>query len=303
MEKVLVVSDGKPGHVNQSLAFAALKGLEPLRVEVCFRNRFCRTLSYLLDRIGVYSPLLLAKMTVPEESFTAVVAAGSETYYAARYLARRLRLPVVSVMLPRGYRLSGFSHILAQEHDRPPRRPNIVCLPINLCHVRPQGLYTPETGQQSVGIVLGGPNKVFGMEVPTMQEQLEKIFTLFADAEIVVATSRRTPAGIETLLGGFPFTRRWLYSQDPANPIPDFLAHCSHVFISNDSTSMISEAVSFGSSAVEVLPLHRRRRARGKFDLLIGQLAARGCLHLFDGNVADCREKIDLDALLRGVLP
>jgi len=301
--KILVVSDGKPGHVNQSLAFAALKGMEAQQLSVHFRNRFCRMLSYPLDRLGIYTAWLYKDFAQPQGAFTAVVSAGSETYYAALLLGRRMGLPVVAVMLPSGYRLAGFDHVLAQEHDHPPRRPQIAPLPINLCHVRPQGLYTPSKGKTAIGVVLGGPNKSFVMEVPALQAQLEQIFDRFTDAEIVVATSRRTPARIEALLAGFPFKRRWLYSQDPANPIPDFLAHCSYVFISSDSTSMISEAVSFGVSAVEILPLPRRRRSLSKFDLLINRLADAGCLHLFDGQVGDCRKKIDLETLLNGVLP
>lgn len=302
MSRILVVSDGKPGHVNQSLAFASLKGSEAYTLQVRFRNRLCRLISYLLDHLRIYSPFLYDPIAVPEGGFTSVVAAGSETYYAALLLGRRLKLPVVSMMLPSGYRLAGFEFVLAQEHDQPPQRLNVVRLPINLCQVRPQGLFVPSAGKRTIGIILGGTNKTFCMEVPALQAQLEQIFKHFSDAEVVVATSRRTPDSVEGLLAGFPFKERWLYSQNPANPIPDFLAHCSHVFISCDSTSMISEAVSFGTSAVEVLPLPRRRHAHGKFDALIENLAALGCLHLFDGQVADCRKKVELTAQLEGVL-
>jgi len=301
MMQLLVVSDGKPGHVNQSLAFAALKELVPQQLEVRFRNRFCRFLSYLFDRCRFYPDFLLVPFVLPAGSFAAVVCAGSETYYAARFLARRLSVPVVAVMLPSGYRFDGFDLILAQEHDHPPERNNILPLPINLCHVQPRGVFSPQPNRRYVGVVLGGPNKVFGMDVASLQLQLEQLFKHYAGFDILVCTSRRTPAAIEQLLAGFPFAVRFLYSQSPANPIPDFLSHCEQVFISSDSTSMISEAVSYGTAAVEVLPLPRRRQG-GKFDLLVQALAVRGCLHIFDGSVADCRQKIDLSAMLKGVL-
>ena len=56
-DKALILSDGKPGHVNQSIAFARLLGLDYEVREVSFRNRFCKGLSYLFDRVGIYTPL------------------------------------------------------------------------------------------------------------------------------------------------------------------------------------------------------------------------------------------------------
>ncbi len=40
MSEILILSDGKPGHVNQSIAFAELSGANYSIVEVTFRNRF-----------------------------------------------------------------------------------------------------------------------------------------------------------------------------------------------------------------------------------------------------------------------
>ena len=60
MEKILILSDGKPGHVNQSRAFAELSGLDYTIVEVQFRNRLCKVLSYLLDKIGFYTSALFS---------------------------------------------------------------------------------------------------------------------------------------------------------------------------------------------------------------------------------------------------
>lgn len=300
MEKFLILSDGKPGHVNQSIAFAELSGHEYIIVQVKFRNRFCKALSYLFDRIGLHiTPLF--KMTGDLQGCSTVVSAGSETYYANRTLATKLGMRSVSVMLPSGYRYGGFDQIIAQDHDRPPVRANIQTLPINLCKVRPQSIFQPEAGCHCLGLVIGGPNKVFRMKTEKLRKQIEQIVTLFPEHKIVVSTSRRTPAEIEEMLSSFDFSKAWIYSSDPANPIPDFLAHCDYVFITGDSTSMISEAVSFGASAVEILPLDEAAPAK-KFSALINGLEHRGCLHRFDGTVGTCRTKIDLLAELEGEL-
>ena len=299
MKKLLILSDGKPGHVNQSRAFAELTGYEFTVAEVKFRNRFCKGLSYLFDRVGFYTTALFA-VTGTVENCSMIVSAGSETYYANRTIAAKCGAQAVSVMLPSGYRYSGFDLILGQEHDQPPVRDNIKTLPINLCKVSPQGIFQPAAGEQYVGLVIGGPNKAFKMEPETLRRQIAQIFDHFPEHKIVVATSRRTPAEVDKLLMTFGFADSWLYSRDPANPIPDFLAYCDYVFITGDSTSMISEAVSFGTSAVEILPLTVSGPAN-KFIALTTGLERRGCLHQFNGEVGACRTKINLSSELKGV--
>jgi hypothetical protein len=300
MGKYLILSDGKPGHVNQSIAFAELSGHEYTVAEVHFHNRFCKALSYLFDRIGLYTTTLF-KVSDHVKNYSAIVSAGSETYYANRTLATNLGARSVSVMLPSGYRYSGFDLIIGQEHDRPPERANIQTLPINLCKVAPQGIFKPEAVVKYIGLIIGGPNKVFRMDTDSLQRQIEQIHTLFPDHKIVVATSRRTPVAVEEMLSRFDFAEAWIYSADPVNPIPDFLAHCDYVFITADSTSMISEAVSFGSAAIEILHLVETAPAK-KFSALVKGLEQRGCLHRFEGSVGSCRDKIDLLAELKGVL-
>ena len=297
-QTLLVLSDGKPGHLNQTLAFADLLGLQAEVREVGFAFAGAKALSYLFDRCGLLSPRLFqVQGALP--NCCAVAAAGSATYYAAKVIARRLGVPVAAIMLPRGYRYD-FDLILAQAHDRPPQRANILTLPINLCRPRPQGLVAAVPGKASIALVIGGPSRHFHMDPETLHSQIEAIFALFPGADLLVTSSRRTPAAVETLLETFPFRRRVLYSREPVNPIPDFLAISDYVFVTEDSTSMISEAVSFGAARVEILPL-AATGARNKVGSLVSTLAQHGCLHIFDGTLGDCGKKLDLAAMLQGV--
>ena len=88
MQTLLILSDGKPGHLNQSRAYADLTGLEYTVLEVRFRNRFCKGLSYLLDKFAIYWPALF-HLSGDFTRCTKIVSAGSETYYANRTLAAR----------------------------------------------------------------------------------------------------------------------------------------------------------------------------------------------------------------------
>ena len=297
-KKILILSDGKAGHVNQSIALARHLGIPWETVMVRFRNRPFKLLSHVLDHVGMYLPSLL-RWDPPGGEFCAVVSAGSETYYANKVLARRFGIPAVAIMLPRGYRLD-FDRIIAQEHDRPPRKKNILVLPVNLCRVEPQGVFRPRAGERYVALVVGGPNRVYRYDRDKFRQALDSIFAGFPGCRIVVTTSRRTPADIEEEIDRYPFEEKFLYSRDPVNPIPDFLASCEHVFLTADSTSMISEAVTFGQARIEIIPLPAQSRP-GKYGRMIGSLVELGCVHMFDGRTGTADRKIDLAGMLGGI--
>ena len=53
MNKVLILTDGKAGHENQSRAFARALGCEPVLLPVQFKSPLAKALSYLLDLFGI----------------------------------------------------------------------------------------------------------------------------------------------------------------------------------------------------------------------------------------------------------
>lgn len=298
--KVLILSDGKPGHRNQAIALARHLNLPFDAVDVHFRPRLFKAVSYVLDLFHLYSPGLFSLSSSRHEAYCALFAAGSESYYAAKTIARARHLPVVAVMLPKGYRYGDFDLIVAPEHDRPPRLPNIRAVPVNPCWVEPAGLVQLLPGERLVSLVIGGSNQVYDMDAAALREVIADILEKFQGYQIMAATSRRTSREVDEVLRTFPLTRCFLYTEDPANPIPDFLVLSEYVFLTADSTSMISEAVSFGSACVEVIPL-KHRRSPGKFARFTSRLEELGCLHMFDGTLGEARRKLNLADYLEGI--
>jgi len=299
VERLLILSDGKPGHVNQSIAFARHIGYEYDLVEARFKSRWFKGLSYLADRLGVRTSSFF-EVQLPAIDYEAVVSAGSGTYYANRVLSAQLQCNNVAIMLPKGYRFD-FDLIIAQQHDDPPQRNNLLRLPINLTFIEPQGLFLPDKDCRYVSFIVGGDSAHAVMEVDLLRKQIEEARAQFPDHEYWLTTSRRTTASVETMLKTFAWTRAVYYRQEPLNPIPDFLDHSEYVFITADSSSMISEAVSFGYSCVEILPL-KAQRSDGKLDRLLTELSRQNCLHIFAGHCGSARKKIILSAeLLKAV--
>jgi len=295
MKRALILSDGRMGHLNQSLAFVKYLGISYDVVSVKFSFKWAKALSYLLDTLGFYTQKLF-DIQMPEEKYDLVVGTGSATSYGTKVMAKKLKASSVAMMLPRGYRYD-FDLIFAQNHDNPPKQDNIIEVPANFSYVEPKGVY--QAKKNAIGIVIGGDNKLFTMSKEGLQSQLEVIIKEYEGYEFAITTSPRTSDEIEALIHAYGFDYEVIFSKNPINPIPDFLEQCESVFITGDSTSMISEAVSYGASNVVILPLESE--GENKFTRFIKGLAQEGYLHVFDGTIQKRNKKIDFRTYLKEV--
>ena len=227
--------------------------------------------------------------------FDLFVGAGSTSYYALKFYARRYAKPSVALMYPKGYR-KDFSVIIAGAHDRPKPSANLKILPVSLSFSRPQGLYQPQ--RKAVGFIIGGPNSCFEMGDEILK-QIEGVRAQFADCEFALTTSPRTPQATESALEKLGWDYSVIYSREPVNPIGDFLAQCEWVFISEDSVSMISEAASNGSASIAILSL-KRKVAHNKFDDFISALVSTGHARRYDEALKKTA-KYDLGAFVREI--
>ncbi|MDK2964088.1 MAG: uncharacterized protein PWQ29_1482 [Verrucomicrobiota bacterium] len=317
-KKTLLLTDGKPGHENQSVALCRHLGLEYETVKVSYPRKAAKALSYLLDHLGIYTDRLFQVSSKVQSRksranrhsdlrpspFDLVVSAGSTTFYPNKVISRKLSIPNIAVLNPRGYRMD-FTWILCPAYDHPAKRSNIIELPINLCAAddtffeeKAAEFKTKHTpAAPAAGFIIGGPNAVSTIDADALKIQLETAFRLTEGCERWVTTSRRTPSDVETVIEAFPFDYRLINSRDPYNPVPAFIQLCDRLFVTSDSASMISECVSFGKASVEIL-LNRQFKTPNKFQELIQGLEKLNAVHVFDGFLGSANRKIDLSALL-----
>ena len=264
-KRILLLTDGKAGHENQSRAFARALGCDFDLVPVAFRSRAAKAASYILDRLGARCPGLLAMPEAPEAGdrrYSAVIGTGSGTFYAAKALARRLGVRCGVVLYPRGYRIGTFDCVLAPSFDRPKPAPNVIEIPANLVandeEFYRRGVaafrerHAPD-GRRAVAVVVGGPNKCANMSADWMRTELEKVFADNPGCEFWVTTSRRTPPDVESVVDGFPFDYRLIYSRDHFNPIPAFVSLAQTLYVTAESTGMLSEACTSGTATVHAM--------------------------------------------------
>jgi len=296
MKCLLIVSDGRKGHENQSVAVAKYLGFsyEIVKVDAAFVGS--KLLGYIWDKLKIYLKIFVIENEIPAKSYNIVIGTGSSTYYAVKYFAKIYGAKSITTMLPSGYRYD-FDIIFAQDHDNPPKRDNIIKIPANFSYVEPQKIY--KAYNRSVGIVIGGDNGVFTFSKKALKLQLDQIIALFSGYEIAVTTSPRTSKEIDALIASYGFDYEVIFSHKPLNPIPDFLEQCETVFITADSTSMISEAISFGEANIEILPLKSSKE--NKFERFITQLEEEGYIHIFDGTINTKNRKIDFGKYFKGL--
>lgn len=309
--KALLITDGKPGHENQSIALCRHLGLTYETMTVSYTCKSTKGLSYLFDRLGIYTENIfkMADSRWPIADFDLVISTGSTTFYPNKVLTRKLGIPNVAILNPKGYR-PDFTWILCPAYDHPPKQKNIIELPLNLCAAdasffaaKAEEFKTKHTQKtKSVGFVIGGPNAISNIDAAALKIQLEQAFALTPDCEHWVTTSRRTPTTVEAVIEALPFDYRLINSRDSYNPVPAFIQLCDQLFITSDSASMISECASFGSACVEIL-MNRQTKTPNKFQELIQGLEKLNAVHVFNGTTGSANRKVDVSTLLNGIKP
>ena len=296
--RAIILTDGKAGHENQSKAFARALGLDFVLVPVKFKSRFAKAMSYFLDRMGILTVRLLDGVSHPTTqppNHLTIIGTGSGTFYAAKALAKKLGAKCGVVLYPRGYDLSSFDCILAPTFDNPAKRANVVEIPANLV-ANDAAFYEKGVAafrerysgaaDNLVGVIVGGPNKCSTMSAEWIKARLDEIFAANPGAQLCVTTSRRTPPEVEALVDSYPWTYKLIYSRDHFNPIPAFVQLAKRLYVTAESTGMLSEACTFGTA--EVVALDNLKPGPHKFRRFVENLRR--------GGYVDGSRKVDLSA-------
>jgi mitochondrial fission protein ELM1 len=127
------------------------------------------------------------------------------------------------------------------------------------------------------------------MDPKEICDQLDNILQTHLSAEIWVTTSRRTPKQVEENLKSRSIDYLHLYSEEPYNPIPAFIHLCDHLYVTTDSTSMLSECVSSGNAQVSLI----HTACSPKHQEMVKSLQRR--------NLIDTDQKIDISPYIQKV--
>lgn len=296
MPKVLILSDKRPGHENQSIAYAKLNNLDYNICYVSFKNKFLKLLSYILDFLSIYIKIF-DHTKIDKNSYDFIVSTGSITYYANKYFAKKFNAKNIALMLPKGFK-KNFYHIFATLNDTEEKLPNLTLLPINLNYLNQTNYYKPN--KKAIGFIIGGDNSTFKMDEKIIGH-INDIINKFPDHEVLITTSPRTPKNIENLLKKQNYNFSVFYSENKINPIYDFTHYCEWVFLTQDSISMISESVCNGNANIGILKL-KKIANNEKFDKFLDILKDKNLVIVYDKNSSFKQtKKLDLKEILKDI--
>jgi len=296
---VLVLSDGKPGHVNQSLGMVKhIEGLKYRVARIKFKSEFHRGLAWIAGVWGLGKGGFLKWALKPDGYRTSmesmpriVLSAGISVAAINLILGKIFKAKTVVSMKPGPIKLARFDLAIIPMHDEPPKIETVVET-LGAPNIIDEELLGGERAKlqqeivfkkkMKIGVLIGGETPDYYISRSTMAllaRNLREICESL-DAEFLIATSRRTPKNLERMISAsFGRDERCklisIASQTKTNPIPGILGLCDIVVVTEESISMVSEAASSGKY-VFVVRIDRKHHKRLKQERTIDELAERG---------------------------
>ena len=183
--------------------------------------------------------------------------------------------------------LRSFDLIVPLEHDGL-AGPNVVASRAALHRVTPEKLaaaaedWQGRLGNLNVAVLLGGRSRSHRFTRETIDKLASGLADL--DGDIAITPSRRTEPGVvDALKARLP--QAWCWDGTGPNPYLGMLALARHIVVTEDSVSMISEAISTGKPAyVAKMAGGSRRLAQFHASLREGSI-----VRPFDGRLAQWR--------------
>lgn len=243
---VRVLSDGRPGHENQSFGLAeAIARRCGSEIELVRFSKGDR----LWHRYG--------KAVAGPSPANLLIGTGHKTHLALFLAARKLDAKSVVIMSP-SWPLWFFDLCLAPQHDLGHRRlehPRVIATFGALNRV-------PEARAEKLlrGVILiGGPSKAHGWSPEDLSAAIGKVVQARPELNWTISNSRRTPPDfLDGLRRILPQADIHSHEQTQPDWLPKQLSTATDTWATEDSVSMIFEAVT-AQSCTGVLPMPVRR--------------------------------------------
>ena len=177
-----------------------------------------------------------------------------------------------------------FDLIIAPQHDNKINSENIIRSVGALHYLSEEEVINKNNGENIITFVLGGPNKYYNFKKEDLEVHFEKIDNNKNLKKINVIASRRTPKSVFNFLSS-KFNRLefcYDFSLNKKN-YTNAYAEASHIVVTCDSTSMISEAAITGKPLyVAKLP---NFRSDYRFEKFLQSFKDLNIIKEFNGNL------------------
>jgi len=273
MKKILIISDGIPGHFNQS------NGVALMISETCdcaitthelswrlytFRSA-CNVFAKFLLRFNnknIARGILWMFTPINIQGHDLVIAAGGNTMPVSAAIKLVHSLPVIQLGSPRGLHSSMFNALVTVE--------KYFDHPSNIVAAISPNLYSPavcsiaarkDNLSDHILFLIGGEGIGYSYTPNEWESMLTSIQALYSKIKlpISIVTSRRTSPEVEDLfqsrlkniLGDYSV---WFHHGDKNFNLAALLGSAINIFVTEDSAMMISESISSGKPVTTLYP-------------------------------------------------
>ena len=245
---VWVVSDGKPGHLNQSLGLAeALARATPTDIHRLPALPAWRAWLALLLK-------WFPANTLPSPDL--IIGAGHATHLTL-LAARRARGGRAVVLMKPSLPRRWFDLCILPQHDGVAADAHTLVTEGALNRIQASTTHDPHQGL----LLIGGVSRHFAWDNDAIQLQIKSILARTPDMRWTLTTSRRTPADFLENLPQYPNLTLVPHTATAPDWLPAQLAGCGTVWVTPDSASMVYEALSAGADVgVFDLPVNPKSR-------------------------------------------
>jgi len=273
MKKILIISDGIPGHFNQSNGVALMIGetcectisTHELSWRLYFLRSACNIFGKLLLGLNnkkIARGILWMHAPIDIQGHDLVIAAGGNTMQVSAAIKLVHSLPVIQLGSPRGLHSSVFNALVTTEKyfDHPSNivaaiTPNIYSPAI--CSIAAQ----KDNLSDHILFLIGGEGIGYSYLPNEWESMLTSIQGLGSKIElpISIVTSRRTSPEVEDLfqsrlkniLSNYSV---WFHHGDKDFNLAALLGSATNIFVTEDSAMMISESISSGKPVTTLYP-------------------------------------------------
>lgn len=240
-----IVSDGKAGHLAQSHGLA----------QAIQRHRPARIMEIQADGKRIAPQ--------PEREAGLILAAGRGTHSMALSLRKYLGVPAISLMDPGWLGRQRFDLAIIPKHDGIKPSKTVVVTEGALNRIVPA---TDAASDQGL-LLIGGPSKHYQWDADAIGKQVQTILAKDDSIRWTATDSRRTPQATSAQLKAIAERSAGQLTYTPATQTPEGwvaeqLGRCGVCWVTEDSVSMVYEALTAGAR-VGLLPVpHKGRPGR-----------------------------------------
>lgn len=274
--RILVLHDGKPGHLSQSYGLARMIASRCTRCEceiitaravprLKLFNRLLRRLAMSLNPLLRRVVFAFYRIeTLPTESIDLVLSFGGNVVALNVAFSREKGIP--NALIGNSYTIPSPAITAHLSLNGELGEKNAIATTVVLCrvdkeHCRREGLALQNRGRPLWALLVGGNGSGYGYHDSDWHRLGAAVQALSEQYGIqwLISTSRRTGATGVNILQRYvddDICRAAIwYEDDASEPLDAFLGAASHIFCTEDSLSMVSEAVAMDKPVISLRPV------------------------------------------------